>query len=418
MSEYLVQNTSLTQIADAIRDKADITGNILFPDGFIEAIQNIESGIKLPTLNNQGTFDDLASGKQLIDANGSVVIGRIPVASDNYSGFEYVNVTTGEMSDIVDGEKFTSPTYQYSAPANRILYKTCTLDTTTGKITLSEPLNTNMSDGAEQKANYSTYRYFYGDLSDGSSDSSVYRYSNLSSNTGQYLTTWSWTYYLQCTYFDLDVNFKSTEDVIIRKTKTGKVSVSSEDFGNAKPEDVIAGKTFTSANGFKITGTYERSDDSGITLPEIADDVLGSASDLASGKQLIGADGNIVTGTATILKSGEIANGMAINNELKLCSYTTVSMGNVTGDSVTINKYEKNKLSVASDGTISGTGGIGVVFSRNNDPSEMFENLKGYYITVESEWYYVPSTATCRIQSTTTGKTVYITGINPVFILA
>ena len=35
----------------------------------------------------------------------------------------------------------------------------------------------------------------------------------------------------------------------------------------------------------------------GISLPEIADDVLGSASDLASGKQLIDDNGNIVTGT-------------------------------------------------------------------------------------------------------------------------
>ena len=418
MSEYLVQDTSLTQVANAIRDKADITGNILFPNGFIEAIQNIQTGVKLPTLQNPGTADDLAKNKQLIDANGNKVTGKILVASDNYSGFEYVDVTTGEISDIVDGEKFTSPTYNYGAPASRILYKTCTLDTATGKITLSEPLNTNKSDGAEQVANYTTYRYFYGDLGDGSSDSSVYKYWTLSNIPGQYLTSWSWTYYQQRVYFDLNVNFKSTEDVIIRETKTGKISISSEEFGNARPEDVIIGKTFTSANGFKITGTYERSDDSGITLPEIPNDVLGSASDLANGKQLIGADGNIITGTATILKSGEIANSIAISDELKLCNYTTVSMGNVTGDSVTITKYEKNKLSVTSNGTISGTGGIGVVFSRNNDPSEMFENLKDYYIAIESKWYYVPSTATCRIQSATTGKTVYVTGINPVFILA
>ena len=41
----------------------------------------------------------------------------------------------------------------------------------------------------------------------------------------------------------------------------------------------------------------------GINLPEIADDVLGSPSDLASGKQLIDDNGNIVTGVVVDSKS-------------------------------------------------------------------------------------------------------------------
>ena len=55
MTQFLVQETSLIQVADAIREKAGTTEEILFPDGFVEAVQNIQTGIELPTLENQGS---------------------------------------------------------------------------------------------------------------------------------------------------------------------------------------------------------------------------------------------------------------------------------------------------------------------------------------------------------------------------
>lgn len=65
--------------------------------------------------------------------------------------------------------------------------------------------------------------------------------------------------------------------------------------GDAECSDVAKGKTFTSAAGYLAVGTREESS-GGVELPTIAEDVLGTASDLAEGKQLIDADGNIVTG--------------------------------------------------------------------------------------------------------------------------
>ena len=44
MAELLVQNTSLTSIADAIREKAGLTDSFVFPEGFVEAIAGIEAG--------------------------------------------------------------------------------------------------------------------------------------------------------------------------------------------------------------------------------------------------------------------------------------------------------------------------------------------------------------------------------------
>lgn len=47
------------------------------------------------------------------------------------------------------------------------------------------------------------------------------------------------------------------KDCIIRKTSKPSVLLDSNNFGDATAADVIKGKTFTSENGLKITGTYE-----------------------------------------------------------------------------------------------------------------------------------------------------------------
>ena len=47
------------------------------------------------------------------------------------------------------------------------------------------------------------------------------------------------------------------KDYIIRKTSKSSVLLDSNNFGDATAADVIKGKTFTSENGLKITGTYE-----------------------------------------------------------------------------------------------------------------------------------------------------------------
>lgn len=44
MAEYLVQDTSLTAVADAIREKGGTTAPLSFPSGMAEAVRNIQSG--------------------------------------------------------------------------------------------------------------------------------------------------------------------------------------------------------------------------------------------------------------------------------------------------------------------------------------------------------------------------------------
>ena len=44
MAEYLVTDTDLTTVANAIREKAGITDQLSFPTGFAEAVSNISTG--------------------------------------------------------------------------------------------------------------------------------------------------------------------------------------------------------------------------------------------------------------------------------------------------------------------------------------------------------------------------------------
>lgn len=44
MSEYIVQSESLSTLADAIREKSGLTGELEFPEGFATAIQEIDTG--------------------------------------------------------------------------------------------------------------------------------------------------------------------------------------------------------------------------------------------------------------------------------------------------------------------------------------------------------------------------------------
>jgi hypothetical protein len=46
-----------------------------------------------------------------------------------------------------------------------------------------------------------------------------------------------------------------SDDCVIRHSETFSVGIGANTFGNANPSDVIAGKSFTSSSGHKITGT-------------------------------------------------------------------------------------------------------------------------------------------------------------------
>ncbi len=73
---YAIQKNTLTEIADAIKEKTGKTDK-LNPEEMPEEIRSISEGVELPELINEGTSSDLLSGKQLIDQEGNIVTGAI-----------------------------------------------------------------------------------------------------------------------------------------------------------------------------------------------------------------------------------------------------------------------------------------------------------------------------------------------------
>lgn len=71
-------------------------------------------------------------------------------------------------------------------------------------------------------------------------------------------------------------------------------NIPTTNLGDAKPEDVTAGKTFTSSFGALLEGTHEC--DGGVELPDLGD-TAAQASDIAYGKVLYDDKGNSVTGS-------------------------------------------------------------------------------------------------------------------------
>lgn len=82
-------------------------------------------------------------------------------------------------------------------------------------------------------------------------------------------------------------------DAVVRKNSIFRTVAPASAFGDATPDQVVKGATFTSAAGLLVEGTHEC--EGGVTLPELTNPA--TASDLALDKQLIDGSGNVVTGT-------------------------------------------------------------------------------------------------------------------------
>ena len=97
-------------------------------------------------------------------------------------------------------------------------------------------------------------------------------------------------------------------------------------FGNATASDVAAGKTFTSTSGLLVEGTMV-TESGGVTLPELENPAL--ATDLALDKQLIDADGEIITGTLFEVTEGDKIFGVGEVTLLSSAGVTEFAVGAV-----------------------------------------------------------------------------------------
>ena len=101
MAEYLVQGASLTTVADAIRSKGGTSDTLIFPDGFVAAISEIQTGggAALEPLENPAGADNIDAGYQAYGSGGQVITGTRGTSSLDYSWNENtLTLTIREVS--------------------------------------------------------------------------------------------------------------------------------------------------------------------------------------------------------------------------------------------------------------------------------------------------------------------------------
>jgi hypothetical protein len=133
-----IETTELVKIANAIRTKTGSTEKISLADMPI-IIREIEGGIELPELSNEGSASDLLSGKELIDADGNIVTGNMP--------------NNGAISSTMDGLN----TKQVIIPAGYTSGGTVSLDNTIdNEVDIQANLIAQIIEALESKTTYNT----------------------------------------------------------------------------------------------------------------------------------------------------------------------------------------------------------------------------------------------------------------------
>lgn len=101
MSKLTVEDTSLVAVADAIRTKGGTTDTLIFPDGFVDAIGNIQSGgggvggIEIPTNSYKISINGTWS------ATSKSYVSGISINDFSLFGNMNVKVSSGYVPQIV-----------------------------------------------------------------------------------------------------------------------------------------------------------------------------------------------------------------------------------------------------------------------------------------------------------------------------
>lgn len=195
---------------------------------------------ELPTLTNPGSADDLVSGKQLIGADGSVVEGSVPVGSDWGSGL-YKHFEQSELRNPYEPDDENYYLTLDMVAKNDVLVRGG------AKLPIyiwGDKLGTAKPEDVAQGVTFTSENglKIEGSLPTPNGVSAIcYMVEGGNNNT-------------------FAVEGSITEDVILRKDKFVNMVVDPSkfsDFGTAKPEDVRAGVTFTSAAGYAMRGALE-----------------------------------------------------------------------------------------------------------------------------------------------------------------
>lgn len=124
-NEYLINKSDLTSVANAIREKGETNAQLVFPSGFVTAIQGIKSGVDLnfkvvggttqPSNPNENTLwvntnveitDWYISANQPESVDGIIWIETYGLGSVSFNTTESnkINITISKVHQFIDGE--------------------------------------------------------------------------------------------------------------------------------------------------------------------------------------------------------------------------------------------------------------------------------------------------------------------------
>lgn len=279
----------LKSIADAIRTKNGTSAKLSLDD-MASSILAIESGSGIDTSDATATADDIIYEKTAY-VNGEKITGNIV----RYNGTTYTPTTE---DDFFPAGAYNSKII-VKGDANLLpenIRQGVSIFNVEG--TLSPYEDTDSTATAENiESGYTAY--VKGEQITGSLETGVQ--ANLLANSTTYSNEGSVKYSTSTGTGDFNspscftVSYKNRSKRIAKVNDKISANVRASLFGNATVNDVVKGKTFSSKNGLKLTGTYEGS--TGIDTS----DATATAGDIVSGKTAY-VNAEKITGTLSTLQ--------------------------------------------------------------------------------------------------------------------
>lgn len=99
MAEYLTNTTDLTKVASAIREKGGISDSLVYPDGFVTAIQAIQTGTELQIIVTVASGATVTATKGTLSVSGTSVNGMCTLTVPE-EGKWTVSATLGGQTSI------------------------------------------------------------------------------------------------------------------------------------------------------------------------------------------------------------------------------------------------------------------------------------------------------------------------------